>query len=113
MIKDGENGLLADFFKPEEFAAKAVPVLQDPAAFRPLGRAAEKMIKEKYSLEAVLPRMLELYEEAHKLKGEPPRIPPDARPAVKPITTHAAPPHPAAPRTPAGALERRRSPFFG
>src|SRR4051812_9549757 len=38
MIRDGENGLLADFFKPEEFAAKAVPVLQDPAAFRPLGR---------------------------------------------------------------------------
>jgi hypothetical protein len=64
MIRDGENGLLADFFNPEEFAAKAIPVLKDPDAFRPLGRAAEQMIREQYSLDAVLPRMLSLYEEA-------------------------------------------------
>jgi glycosyltransferase involved in cell wall biosynthesis len=64
MIKDGENGLLADFFNPEDFADKAVKVLQDPAAFRPLGRAAEQMIVEQYSLEAVEPRMLKLYEDA-------------------------------------------------
>src|SRR5436190_627941 len=32
MIKDGENGLLADFFDPAAFAAKAIPVLNHPAA---------------------------------------------------------------------------------
>jgi len=64
MIRDGENGLLADFFSPEEFADKAVRVLSDPAAFRPLGRSAEQMIAQRYSLEAVLPRMLNMYERA-------------------------------------------------
>lgn len=62
MIRDGENGLLADFFSPEQFAAKAVDVLKEPDAFRPLGRSAEQMIAERYSLEAVLPQMLGLYE---------------------------------------------------
>ncbi len=64
MIRDGENGLLADFFSPEEIAEKAVRVLKDPAAFRPLGRAAEQMIADRYSLEATLPQMLRMYEEA-------------------------------------------------
>lgn len=73
MIRDGQNGLLADFFKPEEFAAKAVEVLKDPAAFRPLGRAAEQMVVEQYSLEAVLPRMLKMYEQA--ASGRPPADP--------------------------------------
>jgi glycosyltransferase involved in cell wall biosynthesis len=62
MIRDGENGLLADFFDTEDFAKKAVQVLKDPAAFRPLGRAAEEMIAERYSLESVLPKMISLYE---------------------------------------------------
>src|SRR4029077_20020680 len=57
MIRDGENGLMADFFNPDEFAAKAIEVLKDPDAHRPLGRAAEQMIAEQYSLDAVLPQM--------------------------------------------------------
>src|SRR5438270_10818562 len=63
MIRDGENGLLSDFFSPEDFAAKAIEVLKDPDAFRPLGRAAEQMIAAQYSLEAVPLRMLALDEE--------------------------------------------------
>jgi len=104
MIRDGENGLLADFFKPEEFAEKAVKVLQNPDDFRPLGRAAEKMIEEKYSLDAVLPQMLQLYEDARTLPTEPAREP---RPEP--------PPKPAA--APSRALARQRqtkkSPFHG
>jgi len=68
MIRDGENGLLADFFNPEEFAEKAVRVLQDPDEFRPLGRAAEEMIRERYSLEAVEQQMLKLYEDARAIQ---------------------------------------------
>jgi glycosyltransferase involved in cell wall biosynthesis len=64
MITDGKNGLLADFFHPEDFAAKAVAVLKDPAAYRPLGQAAEAFITEQYSLEAMLPKMLAMYDEA-------------------------------------------------
>ena len=63
MIVDGQNGLLANFFDVEEIAEKAVKVLRDPSAFRPLGRAAEAMIAERYSLEAVLPKMMAMYEQ--------------------------------------------------
>jgi hypothetical protein len=86
MIRDGENGLLADFFSPEAFAEKALAVLRDPAAFRPLGRAAERMIVERYSLEAVLPEMLRMYEEAMQVtRGlEAPR--------ARPIVTASKPP---------------------
>ena len=69
MIVDGENGLLADFFNPEAFADKACTVLADPDAYRPLGRAAEKMIEENYSLDAVLPQMLAMYESARSIKA--------------------------------------------
>ena len=62
MIQDAQNGLLADFFDVDGLAAKAVKVLKDPAAYRPLGRAAEEKIKLMYSLEAVIPQMLKMYE---------------------------------------------------
>ena len=57
MIRDGENGLLADFFDADATSRpRRSRCCKDPAAFRPLGRAAEQMIVERYSLEAVLPR---------------------------------------------------------
>lgn len=62
MIRDGQNGLLANLFDPEEIARKAIAVLRDPASFRPLGRAAERTIAERYSVEAVLPDMVRAYE---------------------------------------------------
>jgi len=64
MIRDGENGLLVDFFDTDAMAEKAIKVLQDPAAYRPLGRRAEEIIAEQYSLEAVLPKMLAMYDGA-------------------------------------------------
>jgi glycosyltransferase involved in cell wall biosynthesis len=64
MIEDGKTGLLADFFDPADIAAKALAVLRDIPGHRALGRNAEQMIREKFSLEAVLPRMLKLYEKA-------------------------------------------------
>lgn len=72
MIRDGENGLLADFFDVEDFAARALKVLKDPDAHRPLGRAAEQMIAERYSMEAILPRMVDLYERTASRAG--PRV---------------------------------------
>ena len=83
MIRDGENGLLADFFSPEEIAAKAVKVLQDPSEYRPLGRAAEQMITERYSLDAVLPTMLQMYDEAIGTKPRQFAPPPIAQPSVQ------------------------------
>jgi glycosyltransferase involved in cell wall biosynthesis len=64
MIRDGENGILANLFDVEQLARKATQALRDPAAFRPLGRAAEQMIAERYGVESVLPQMVSLYERA-------------------------------------------------
>ena len=73
MIVDGQNGLLADFFDPDQLADKAVQVLSDPAAHRPLGRAAEDMIESRYSLEAVFPEMLKMYQSAIDRRSTMPR----------------------------------------
>ena len=92
MIRDGENGLLADFFSPEDFAEKAVRVLQNPDEFRPLGRAAEQMIAERYSLEAVLPQMLQMYEDARQI-----HLPVTHTPQFEDPTKPAPPPQPSPP----------------
>jgi glycosyltransferase involved in cell wall biosynthesis len=102
MITDGENGLLADFYKPEEFAAKALEVLTDPSQFRPLGRAAEKLIADKYSLEVMLPRMMTLYEETTNRPGFQ-----STAPALQPITLEENP------EVFTASRPRAKSPFRG
>lgn len=82
MITDGQTGLLADFFDVGAFVAQANRVLDDPASHRPLGRAAEGLVAEKYSLAAVLPQMKAMYEEARQVtRGlEAPRpLPPQSK----------------------------------
>lgn len=69
MITDGQNGLLADFFDVDEFVTKAEAVLDDPAAHRPLGQAAERLVAEKYSLDVVLPQMQAMYEDARRVNA--------------------------------------------
>jgi glycosyltransferase involved in cell wall biosynthesis len=64
MIADGETGLLCDFFDADGLANRVLDVLAHPAHFRPLGEAAERLIESRYSLEAVIPPMLQMYEEA-------------------------------------------------
>ncbi len=64
MIEEGRTGLLTDFFDVERWADRAIEVLGDPDAFRGVGRAAERMIAEKYSLEVMLPRMMTMCERA-------------------------------------------------
>lgn len=62
VISHRSNGLLGDFFDVEGLAQQALAVLEDPAAYRPLGRAAADTINQRYSLEVVLPRLLDLFE---------------------------------------------------
>ena len=61
MIRHGENGLLTDFFDAEAMAEAAGRVLDHPEEYRHLGTNATAMIREKYSLDACLPRIVELY----------------------------------------------------
>ncbi|MEI7612748.1 MAG: glycosyltransferase family 4 protein [Betaproteobacteria bacterium] len=61
VIRDGENGLLVDFFKPEEIAARVIEVLSHMGAFSSLRENARRTIVEKYDLpNIVLPAQLKL-----------------------------------------------------
>ncbi len=62
MITDGENGLLFDFFDVEAAAARAGAVLDDTAAYRPLGQRAVDFIRSGYSMEICLPKILRRYQ---------------------------------------------------
>jgi glycosyltransferase involved in cell wall biosynthesis len=64
MIDHEKNGLLAGFYDVDRFTELALDVLADPEAFRPLGKAGERMIGDEYSLAKKLPEMLRLYERA-------------------------------------------------
>jgi glycosyltransferase involved in cell wall biosynthesis len=63
-IESGRTGLLADFFSPDSFAVVAGRVLDDPAAHRPLGEAARRLILERYSLDVCLPKFETLLRDA-------------------------------------------------
>lgn len=63
VIRDGENGYLVDFFKPEEIAQRAVAVLADPDAHGPVRHDARRTIVEHYDLKTIcLPAQLQLLE---------------------------------------------------
>ncbi len=60
VIRDGENGLLADFFDPAAIAERVVAVLRDPGAFAALGRAARDTVRDGYELADCLARQTAL-----------------------------------------------------
>jgi glycosyltransferase involved in cell wall biosynthesis len=64
MVRDGENGLLADFFDVNGMVEIVERVLDHPADYAHLGRAGVELVRERYSLDICLPQMLALYEEA-------------------------------------------------
>jgi glycosyltransferase involved in cell wall biosynthesis len=64
LIDSGRTGLLADFFDVDGMVEQAQRVLDAPGEFRYLGRAGLELVREHYSLDASLPRMQSLYEEA-------------------------------------------------
>jgi glycosyltransferase involved in cell wall biosynthesis len=64
MIDHEKNGLLADFFDVDRFTDLGLEVLDDPPSYRRLGEAGAAMIRERYSVDVCLPRMVELYQRA-------------------------------------------------
>ncbi|NBX50315.1 glycosyltransferase [bacterium] len=64
-IKHSENGLLVDFFKPQELASQVIKLLDNQGLRKYLGQAARKTVIEKYDLKTVcLPKALEFVEGA-------------------------------------------------
>ena len=62
VIKNGKNGLLVDFFKPDDLATAVIDLLNHPKRAASLGNAARQTVLENYSLEHCVPRHLALME---------------------------------------------------
>ncbi|MDG1286016.1 MAG: glycosyltransferase family 4 protein [Rickettsiales bacterium] len=63
VIKEGENGMLADFFSPKEIAEKAVDVLNNPEKYAPMRKAARQTILDHYDIKKLLPKQIRLIEQ--------------------------------------------------
>jgi glycosyltransferase involved in cell wall biosynthesis len=65
VLRDGENGRLVDFFKPDEIAQKVIAALEAPRDFTALRKNARQSVIEAYDLKSIcLPGQLRLLEEA-------------------------------------------------
>lgn len=60
VIKDGENGLLVDFFSPDEMADRVDEVLDQPQIMAPIRRAARQTVVEHYALDNCLRQQIDL-----------------------------------------------------
>lgn len=62
VLRPGENGLVAPLFDVEVLTERALAVLDDPAEYAPLGRAARRTIEESYSLEVCIPPLEDFFQ---------------------------------------------------
>jgi glycosyltransferase involved in cell wall biosynthesis len=62
VIEPGRTGLVEPLFDVDRLAETALRVLDDPAAFRPLGQAARALVEERYSLDVAVPDLKDYFE---------------------------------------------------
>jgi glycosyltransferase involved in cell wall biosynthesis len=64
VIEDGVNGLLVDFFSPQEIADRVEEALNSPTSMAPIRVKARETILERYNLAELLPKHLQWIEQA-------------------------------------------------
>ncbi|MCH2548181.1 MAG: glycosyltransferase family 4 protein [Alphaproteobacteria bacterium] len=69
VIEDGKNGLLVDFFSPEQLAKRVDEALDNREKMQPIRDAARRTIEERYALKKLLPLHMELITDV--ARGEP------------------------------------------
>lgn len=63
VVRDGENGVMVDFFDPQAIASRVFEALSDPGAFAAIRKRARQTILERYDLRTLaLPAQLRLIE---------------------------------------------------
>ena len=62
VVRDGENGLLVDFFDPDALADRICEVLERPAAFTDLRENARRTAVERYAASTLVPLRAQLLE---------------------------------------------------
>ena len=78
MIRDGENGLLADYFSPKQIADRVCEVLDHPTRMAELRANARQTIIDRYSHAVLLPKHLQLMRDVAERKvgvANPPKMP--------------------------------------
>jgi glycosyltransferase involved in cell wall biosynthesis len=68
MVRNGVNGVLFDFFNVDALAELTNQLLDRRDEYKVLGRQGASIIKERYSVDVCLPRMVELYESVKRKK---------------------------------------------
>jgi len=63
LIVDGETGLLVPPENPDALAAAILKLIRDPALARRLGEAARRRVEREYTLEGMVHRLEELYDD--------------------------------------------------
>lgn len=63
VIEDGVNGVLVDFFRPEEVAEKVIAALADPGDFREIRRLARQTVLDRYELKRCFEQQLQMIRE--------------------------------------------------
>lgn len=63
VIRDGENGLLVDFFSPKQIADRIVEVLDHPTRMAEIRQKARQTALEKYSHDVLLPQHIKLIQD--------------------------------------------------
>lgn len=71
VIEDGKNGLLVDFFSPEQLAKRVDEALDNREKMQPIRDAARRTIEERYALKKMLPLHMELIEGLARGEREP------------------------------------------
>jgi len=61
VIKNGENGILVDPSKPEEFADAMIKLIKNKDLSEKIGMQAYKTCQEEFSWEAIADRFLKFY----------------------------------------------------
>ncbi len=62
VVVPGQNGLIEPLFDVDALTETALRVLEDPAAFKPLGVAARTTVEEKYSVDVCIPPLARFLE---------------------------------------------------
>jgi glycosyltransferase involved in cell wall biosynthesis len=60
MIRDGQNGMLCDFFDIDRWVDRSLEVLASPAKYRSLGQRGRQMIVDRYQVRQAVDKMNEM-----------------------------------------------------
>jgi len=74
VIRDGENGLLVDFFSPKQIADRVNEVMEHPTRMAEIRAKARQTALERYSLADIIPRQIQLIKDIASRKIPPQKI---------------------------------------